>query len=146
MSTDEMLDGLLDQEHDHNELDEQQAEHQEEPENLYTDVAAFVEGFLITVYARPVNAQKNDFRWCAHWWEHAEAVSRLEALWKAFETLRQDPGTGAAVWWRDYADPTLNALCSSEGAFKQCSDTQHKVYADLPVEPAPDWFRLNGTK
>jgi hypothetical protein len=145
MSTDDMLDGLVDQEHDHGE-DAEQDEHQDEPENLYPDVAAFVEGFLVTVYARPVNAQKNDFRWCTRWWEHAEAVSRLEALWKAFETLRQDPGTGAAVWWRDYADPTMNALCSNEGAFKQCSDTQHKVYPDLPVVSAPDWFRQNGTK
>jgi RNA polymerase sigma factor (sigma-70 family) len=34
----------------------------------------------------------------------------------------------------------MNALCSSEGAFKHCSSTQHKVYPDLPVEPAPAWF------
>jgi DNA-directed RNA polymerase specialized sigma24 family protein len=34
----------------------------------------------------------------------------------------------------------MNALCSSEGAFKHCSNTQHKVYPDLPVEPAPAWF------
>jgi hypothetical protein len=51
----------------------------------------------VDTHSPEANPQKNDFRWCARWWEHAEAISRLEAPWKVFETLRQDPGTGAAV-------------------------------------------------
>src|SRR5664280_721364 len=27
-------------------------------------------------------------RWCAQWWDHAEAISRLEALWRSWEVLR----------------------------------------------------------
>lgn len=104
----------------------------------------FVRDFLVIVYARTVSDQRTDFRWCARWWDHAEAVSRLEALWKAFETLRQDPGTGAAVWWRDYCDPTMSALCAPDGAFRQCSDTSHKVQPDLPLIEPPAGFRAFG--
>ncbi|MGV0111135.1 DUF4913 domain-containing protein [Arthrobacter sp. CP30] len=32
------------------------------------------------------------------------AVSRLNALWRAWETLRLDPGTGMSDWWRIHAD------------------------------------------
>lgn len=114
--------------------------HDAEPQNLYDSVDAFVAGFLVQVYARKVDALKTGFRWCPKWWEHAEAVSRLEALWKAFEILRLDPGTGAAVWWRDYCDPTMSALCDSDGAFRQCSPTEHQVQPDLPIEAPPGWF------
>ena len=107
--------------------------------NLYASVEDFVAGFLVSVYARPVDAQLSGFRWCPRWWEHAEAVSRLEALWVAFEVLRQDP-LGAAIWWRDYADPTMRALCDSAGTFKQCSNTQHRVPDDLPIEDPPPRF------
>jgi len=74
----------------------------EEVENHFPNVYAFVQDFLVKVHARPVRAQLS-WHWCSQWWDHPEAVSRLEALWKAFELLRRDPGTGAATWWRDYA-------------------------------------------
>ncbi|MBU2698566.1 hypothetical protein CCO04_26105 [Pimelobacter sp. 30-1] len=109
----------------------------EAPADLFDSVYAFVPNFLAIVYARPIGSQITGFRWCSTWWEHPEAVSRLEALWKAFETLRQDPTTGAAVWWRDFADPTMSALCSPDGPFKQCSDQDHKLSADLPTKEAP---------
>jgi len=109
----------------------------EPPPDLFPSVYAFVPNFLAIVYARPVGDQITGFRWCSTWWEHPEAVSRLEALWKAFETLRQDPTTGAAVWWRDFADPTMSALCSPDGPFKQCSDASHKLSEDLPTKKAP---------
>jgi hypothetical protein len=113
--------------------------------NLYDSVYEFVPMFLAKVYAREIGRQINTFRWCSTWWEHAEAVSRLEALWKSFEVLRLDPGTGAAVWWRDFADPTMSMLCSPEGPFKQCSDSQHKLIDDLPTVPAPRAFLEQGS-
>ncbi len=113
------------------------ADEAEEVENHFPNVYVFVQDFLVKVHARPVREQIRDWRWCSQWWDHPEAVSRLEALWKAFEVLRRDPGTGAATWWRDYADPTMAALSDAGGTFAKCSDTTHAVPPDLPmVEPA----------
>ena len=54
-----------------------------------------MQDFLVKVQARPVR-DGLALHWCSQWWDHPEAVSRLEALWKAFE-VRRDPGTGAAT-------------------------------------------------
>ncbi len=110
-----------------------------EVENHFPNVYVFVQDFLVKVQARPVR-DGLALHWCSQWWDHPEAVSRLEALWKAFEVLRRDPGTGAATWWRDYADPTMAALSDAAGTFAKCSDTTHAVPPDLPMEPTAAWL------
>lgn len=111
----------------------------EEVENHFPNVYVFVQDFLVKVHARPVRAQLS-WRWCSQWWNHPEALSRLEALWKAFEVLRRDPGTGAATWWRDYADPTMAALSDAGGTFAKCSDATHGVPSDLPMDKPAAWL------
>lgn len=111
----------------------------EEVENHFPNVYVFVQDFLVKVHARPVRDGLS-WHWCSHWWDHPEAVSRLEALWKAFEVLRRDPGTGAATWWRDYADPTIAALSDAAGTFAKCSDTSHAVPPDLPMDRPAGWL------
>ena len=108
-------------------------------ENHFPNVYVFVRDFLVKVHARPVRDQLS-WRWCSQWWDHPEAVSRLEALWKAFEVLRRDAGTGAAIWWRDYADPTMAALSDAGGTFAKCSDTSHALPPDLPMQPPSAWL------
>jgi len=110
-----------------------------EVENHFPNVYVFVQDFLVKVQARPVR-DGLALHWCSQWWDHPEAVSRLEALWKAFEVLRRDPGTGAATWWRDYADPTMAALSDAAGTFAKCSDTSHAVPPDLPMEQPAPWL------
>jgi len=119
-----------------------QADEEAEVENHFLNVYVFVRDFLVKVHARPVRDQLS-WRWCSQWWDHPEAVSRLEALWKAFEVLRRDPGTGAATWWRDYADPTMAALSDAGGTFARCSDATHAVPPDLPMERPSDWLLLS---
>ena len=76
--------------------------------------------------------------WCPQWWKHADAISRLEALWRAWEHLRLDPATGMSVWFRDHADPHMGVLLDSEGPFKRCSPSKgHKPLDELLLEPAP---------
>lgn len=116
-----------------------EAEEVEEVENHFPNVYVFVQDFIVKVHARPVRDGLS-WHWCSHWWDHPEAVSRLEALWKAFEVLRRDPGTGAATWWRDYADPTMAALSDAGGTFAKCSDTSHAVPPDLPMEQPSAWL------
>ncbi|WP_442911546.1 DUF4913 domain-containing protein [Kocuria sp. cx-455] len=48
-------------------------------------------------------------------------MSRLTGSWRAWEQLRTDPSTGLAVWWRDYADPTMHVLFEEKGPFHGCT-------------------------
>jgi hypothetical protein len=105
----------------------------------YADVYEFVHEFLVHIYARRVSRQNTRFRWCPQWYLHPEAVARLDALWKAFEHLRQDPTLGPATWWRDHTDPTMTALTAPDGPFTECGVDAHAVLPSLPIE-RPDWL------
>ncbi|HEY0617555.1 MAG TPA: DUF4913 domain-containing protein [Kribbella sp.] len=106
-----------------------------EQELFYPHVAAFVGDKLIYLYSRRLGQQ---FVWCPEWFRHAEALSRLDAIWRAWENLRLDPATGISVWWRDHADPQMSALLDPDGPFAACRG-QHSEYpiAPLPVEQPP---------
>ena len=92
------------------------------------------------VFARPVGGE---IRWCSHWAEHPEALTRLEALWRAWETLRLDPNLGIATWLTNYLDPQLVALTSRAGTFAQCTPDRHAGTAPLPTAATPE--RLSPT-
>lgn len=111
----------------------------DQPSNFYPSVYQFVADFISPTYAHKVSDQIS-WRWCSHWHHHTEAVARLEAAWKAFEVLRLDVGTGASVWFRDHGDPCMTALTSSDGPFRACSDTSHKLPPALPCAPLPNWM------
>ena len=109
-------------------------------ELVYANVVEFVERHLSPRYARHIDQEGRShvFTWCGQWWRHQEAVSRLTGLWRAWESLRKDPTTGLAVWWRDYADPMMRALFEEHGPFEGCSPTAHKPKATpLPTVPPP---------
>jgi len=101
----------------------------------FSSLPAFVEGFFLEVCLRhEVSA------WCPKWWDHEEAVLRLEALWDAFEALRREPGTGTAMWIRDYLDPTVAVLTSPETTpFRGCDARRgaHQVAPALTTAPPP---------
>lgn len=105
------------------------------PPPLFANVADWLHGYLLPNYRRPLLHT----RWCRRWWEHAEAISRLEAIWQAWEGMRYDGATGMAAWWRDYADPHLRVLLDEAGPFFDCDATKdmHKLPDTLPVEPPP---------
>ncbi len=107
----------------------------DELELFYPHVAAFVEDRLVYLYARRLGQQ---FVWCPEWYRHAEALSRLDSLWRAWEHLRLDPALGMSVWWRDHADPNMRALLDPDGPFAACRG-QHSEYPipPLPVEEPP---------
>lgn len=96
----------------------------------------WVEQVFTATYARRATPT---FRWCAQWWRHAEAISRLEALWRSWEALRLDPLLGMATWYRDYLDSQLPVLTGPAGPFADCDPTQHFDPAEpcLPHTPAP---------
>lgn len=94
----------------------------------YPDLRTWVEEFYVVAFARPTGAE---YRWCPMWWDHVEAILRLESLWRAWEYLRLDGQTGMAVWLRDHLDHQLPRLMAPAGPFARCSADR----ASRPHEP-----------
>ncbi len=112
----------------------------EAPQLAYPSVADWVQQYLVVVYARPIDTSGR-FSWCRRWWLHDEALDRLDALWRAWETTRLDGATGPATWWTTYADPIMTALLSPTGPFRKCDNAHHarpeQLTPPLPVDTAP---------
>ncbi|MVU77822.1 DUF4913 domain-containing protein [Nocardia sp. ET3-3] len=87
---------------------------------VYGSVVEFVENYLSLVYRRQVT-DISDTVWCPEWWKHAEAVARLDAMWRAWEHYRHDGKTGLSIWFLDHADPHMAKLFDPKGPFKYCS-------------------------
>lgn len=101
------------------ELEDGRPREGEAPALFYGSVAEFVRDQLVPMYRRDMEGTQRS--WCPEWWRHAEAIARLEALWRAWEHLRLDPTTGMSVWFRDHADHHMPILLDSEGPFRRCS-------------------------
>ncbi|MFJ6003845.1 DUF4913 domain-containing protein [Arthrobacter sp. NPDC092385] len=116
----------------------------EEPELVYGSVAQWVQEFLIPVYRRVLSANGSNSTWCPSWWMHAEAVIRLEALWRAWEHLRLDGKTGMSVFMKDHLDHHMAVLTDTKGPFDGCTlDRGHDAEALKPfpiVAPPVELF------
>ncbi|MQY21919.1 DUF4913 domain-containing protein [Nocardia macrotermitis] len=104
----------------------------------YPNVLAFVNQYLRYVYQRQVT-DTTDAVWCPEWWKHSEAVIRLDALWRAWENLRRDPGKGLSLWFLDHADKHMAKLLDPNGPFKYCSARHgHRdLLTALPLRTPP---------
>ncbi|MDF1480337.1 DUF4913 domain-containing protein [Leifsonia sp. H3M29-4] len=112
------------------------------PELRFATLPDFVEQYLVLIYQRDLDIASN--RWCTKWWYHAEAIARLEAMWRAWELLRLDPGEGGSNWWLSHADPHMRVLLSENGPFRHCRKGLHAEdgrLSPLPVEVVPDDLR-----
>ncbi len=103
----------------------------------FASLEAWVTELFAPTYARPTNPT---VRWCAEWWDHAEAISRLEALWRTWEIARLDELRGMATWYRDFLDPQLAVLLGPTGPFLQCTPDRHSPVKPLPTSPAPEGY------
>jgi len=114
------------------------SEPDELPPTHYKNVEAFFNNYLRYVYQRQVT-DTTDAAWCPEWWEHTEAVIRLDALWRAWEYYRQNPRTGLSEWFVDHADQHMAKLLDPSGPFKYCSARHghRKLLAPLPLHTPP---------
>ena len=90
----------------------------EPPRPYYPTLPDWVQEWLLPVYRRSISGHHRT--WCPQWWRHDEAVTRLDALWRAWEHLRLDPATGLSAWFRDHADHHMTILLDADGPLKGC--------------------------
>jgi hypothetical protein len=113
----------------------------EPPQLYYGSLPEFVREFFVPMFRRDVKNNQS-LNWCAKWWEHPEAIYRLESLWRSWEHLRLDPALGSSTWLRDHLDHHLPRLLDPAGPFKGCKPDEHAVrdFA-LPIEePAENLY------
>jgi len=108
---------------------------------MFVSVGPWVQQWLAPMIVRRDDAE---FRWCPQWWRHAEPLSRLTGLWRAWESCHGDPDQ-VNQWWLEHFDPHMKVLTAANGPFGACS--QGKGHqgdaAGLKVEPMPaDWLNF----
>jgi hypothetical protein len=102
------------------------------PEPVYTRLEDWVTDHFLPIFRRTLGGE---YRWCAQWWQHDEAVSRLTALWHAWEVLRLKPATGIGTWYREHLDHQLPILMGARGPFYQCSEAAHREPREAAALP-----------
>ena len=102
---------------------------------MFGSVDDFVRNQLLITYTRVVGPRMQR-RWSAQWWRSAEAIIRLEALWRSWEHLRLDGATGSSIWWRDHLDHHMPILMSPDGPFEDSQD-QNRPGEPLPYTEPP---------
>ncbi|GAB4590243.1 DUF4913 domain-containing protein [Nocardia sp. IFM 10818] len=85
----------------------------------FDHVGDWVENYLAYVYWRDVEGINADLRWCAEWAKHAEALERLEPLYRRWLELSVTP-EGMLAWW-DIADRMMGKLMAKNGPFIRCT-------------------------
>ncbi|NUR00845.1 MAG: DUF4913 domain-containing protein [Streptomyces sp.] len=116
---------------------------------FYPNVAEFVSDRFRYLVSLPTPASGRV--WCPEWYRHAEALSRLDSLWRTWETLRWDGQMGMSNWWIHHVDPHMRALTDPfTGPFARCVGGSHGSSEPLPiVEPPEGLFtdqRSTGTR
>jgi len=101
------------------------------------ELAPWVQDWLLPTFRRLPGGARG--RWCRQWWDHEEAVLRLQALHCSHRQLFAAGGTGPGVWFRDHLDPALERLLGNDGPFSGCSTdpVRHDPLEPLPMHPVP---------
>lgn len=112
------------------------------PEFVYSCVEDWVLNLLAPTIERRLDAAgAGTLTWCPEWWRHAEAIARLEALWRAWEVCRDADGESPSRWFWQHCDPMLAVLMDTKvGPMSNCKPDAHGKYdvtRTLPSTPAP---------
>lgn len=107
------------------------------PARFYPTLEMWVSKWFVHAFAAHPGPNR---RWCSQWWDHPEAIYRLEDLWRSWETLRLNKNLGMSTWLREHLDPQRDRLMSDNGPFMSCDVGQHNPPEPLRVDPAPKGF------
>jgi Domain of unknown function (DUF4913) len=102
------------------------------PLPAFESVEDWIDSYFLPMFRRPLGGQ---YRWCARWWAHTEAVSRLTALWRAWEAMRLEPATGISDWYSAHLGHHLPILTGPDGPFCQCDRSDHQELKPFLAEP-----------
>lgn len=107
-------------------------------EPLCSSVEEWVETIYIRTYIQRA-AGSVHIRWCAEWWQHAEAIVRRSAPWRTWEEGRATADDPAAManWIVRYVDSINAVLLGSDGPFGICTPDKHEDQRPMPAQPAP---------
>lgn len=104
----------------------------------FASLDAFVDGYVLPNWRH----RPSQGKWCATWWQHGEAIARLEAVWEAFEVMRLEPAPALSTWWRDHLDVHMRTLTAEDGTFAGCTASryetvhqQQETWLSTPPEP-----------
>ena len=111
---------------------------------LYPNVETWVTGYFAPMFLHRVPGSQR-VRWCARWWDHAEAIARLTVLWNTWEAARWEPSAKPG-WWLDL-DHHLPLLLGLDGPFRNCRQAEgtrpgkHEQEVVPAIGPAPaSWW------
>lgn len=75
--------------------------------------------------------------WCPRWWEHPEALFRIELIHRAWEiAVTSENPQALSDWVLHTADPHVGVLLSPSGPFADCSWNERNGYKH-PHQPRP---------
>lgn len=97
------------------------AKPEEAPQLVFGSAEEFLHEQLLPTYVRDVDDR--GAKWCMEWYFHAEAVSRVEELWRPWEHLR--------------LDHHMRVLLDARGPFYNCDKSGHRGPAHLEPLRAP---------
>lgn len=99
----------------------------------FKSLPEFVDRFIRPMYATTLN-QQDKANWSRRWYDHREAVARLDALWRCYEhKRRKDPNNFLEEFLRVNCDYHMKYLMSDDGVFAQCRKDDYASVA-LPVD------------
>lgn len=111
-----------------------------EPQLHFSNVDEFVHWLAFVYRRRCGESGRAEYRWDAAWWRSPEVHLRMDAMWRAFEAARHDPGFGISSWLRDHCDYHMGIIMSPDGPFAE-STTRTDAGEPLPVVPMPWYLR-----
>ena len=116
----------------------------EPPQLVFQNVNEWVHGFLLPHYKRSPK-----MRWDPRWFEYTEVVSRLTALWRAWEAMRLEGMTGMATYWLNFFDPMMAEITAPDGPFWRLDQYGDSKERELPdswqaEQPPAEFFRVFG--
>ncbi len=65
---------------------------------------------------------RHGLRWSKKWYDCQEAMLRMDAMWRSYEMLKEDPGAGLSKWILEHYDPHMRVLTADDGPFGECRD------------------------